>query len=172
MRYWVGGLLVFAFALLQASSVQQFHVLSVTPNLMLVLLVSWLVVRGLDDVLPMIAVAGVTLGLIGLQTPGLVLLALLPVALLGGVREMHIIHSDVVLVLALVACASAAYEAVMVLSVLATGGGRDVVAALTRDIGPAVVVNVAMTLPVYFVMRLAKPTERRHRLSYQVLNRR
>ncbi|HEX5479106.1 MAG TPA: hypothetical protein VFY79_05245 [Dehalococcoidia bacterium] len=166
MRYWVGGLLVFGFALVQASSVQQFHPLGVVPNLMLVLLVSWLVVRGLDDVLPMIAVAGVTLGLIGLQTPGLVLLALVPVALLGVVREMHIVHSDVVLVLALVACASAAYESVMVLGVIAMGGGRDIIAALTRDIGPAIVVNLAITLPVYFVMRFAKPTERRHRLSY------
>jgi uncharacterized membrane protein YjgN (DUF898 family) len=166
VRYWVGGLLVFGFALVQASSVQQFHVLGVSPNLMLVLLVSWLVVRGLDDVLPMIAVAGVALGLIGLQTPGLVLLALLPVALLGTVREMHVVHSDLVLVLALVAGASVAYESMMVLSVMVTGGARDVVAAFTRDIGPAIVVNLAITLPVYFVMRFAKPTERRHRLSY------
>jgi hypothetical protein len=89
-----------------------------------------------------------------------------PVALLGVVREMHIVHSDVVLVLALVACASAAYESVMVLGVIAMGGGRDIIAALTRDIGPAIVVNLAITLPVYFVMRFAKPTERRHRLSY------
>jgi len=166
VRYWVGGALVFFLALIQASSVQQFHVLGVVPNLMLVLLVSWLVVRGLNDVLPMIAVAGITLGLIGLQTPGLVLLALLPVAVLGIVREMHTVHSDLVLVLALVLCASAAYEVVMVMSVVLTGGARDFVAAGTRDIGPAIVVNLAITLPVYFVMRLAKPTERRHRLSY------
>ena len=121
MRYWFGGAVVFLLALLQASSVQQFHVLGVVPNLMLVLLAAWLVVRGLDDVLPMIAVAGVTLGIIGLQAPGLVLLALLPIAALGVVRELHIVHSDLLLVLALVAGATAAYEFVLIASVIATG---------------------------------------------------
>ena len=103
MRYWTGAGVAFFLALLQASSIEQFKVLGVTPNLLLVLLVSWLVVRGLDDVLPMIAVAGVTLGFVGLQTPGLVLLALLPIAGLGVLREMHVIHSDLLLVLAFVA---------------------------------------------------------------------
>ena len=166
MRYWTGSVIVFMLALVQASSVQQFRILGVVPNLMLVFLAAWLVVRGLDDVLPMIGVAGVTLGLIGLQTPGLVLLALLPLALFGFVREMHVVHSDVVLVLALVAASTAAYEVVMFASVVATGGSRDIVGAVTRDVAPAVVVNVALTLPVYAVMRLAKPTERRRRLAY------
>ncbi|MBF6598955.1 MAG: hypothetical protein IVW36_00415 [Dehalococcoidia bacterium] len=166
MRYWLGGVLVFFLALVQASSVQQFHVLGVVPNLMLVLLAAWLVVRGLDDVLPMIAVAGITLGLIGLQTPGLVLLALLPLAAFGVVRELHIVHSEVLLVLALVAASTVAYEGVMLLSVVGTGGARDIGAAVTRDVAPSVAVNMALTLPVYAVMRVARPVERRHRLSY------
>jgi hypothetical protein len=166
VRYWTGSLIVFILALMQASSVQQFRILGVVPNLMLVFLAAWLVVRGLEDVLPMIGVAGVTLGLIGLQTPGLVLLALLPLALFGVVREMHIVHSDPVLVIALVAASTIAYETVMFASVVITGGGRDVIAAATRDILPATAVNVALTLPVYAVMRFAKPVERRRRLAY------
>ena len=55
MRYWIGAAIAFLLALVQASSIEQFKILGVSPNLMLVLLVSWLVVRGLDDVLPMIA---------------------------------------------------------------------------------------------------------------------
>jgi hypothetical protein len=166
VRYWTGSLIVFVLALVQASSVQQFRILGVVPNLMLVFLAAWLVVRGLEDVLPMIGVAGVTLGLIGLQTPGLILLALLPLALFGVVREMHIVHSDLVLEIALVAASTFAYETVMFASVVITGGGRDVIAAATRDILPATAVNVALTLPVYAVMRFAKPVERRRRLAY------
>ncbi len=166
MRYWVGGLVAFALALIQASSVEQFHIFGVVPNLMLVLLAAWLVVRGLDDVLPMIAVGGITLGLIGLQTPGLVLLALLPLAGLGVVRELRIVHSDFLLLLALVAAATIPYETVMLLGVMLTGGGRDLLAAFTRDIVPATAVNVAIAPPVYLVMRLARPDERGRRLSY------
>ncbi|MHB8376917.1 MAG: hypothetical protein ACYDEB_08170, partial [Dehalococcoidia bacterium] len=124
------------------------------------------VVRGLDDVLPMIAVGGITLGLIGLQTPGLVLLALLPLAGLGVVRELRIVHSDFLLLLALVAAATIPYETVMLLGVMLTGGGRDLLAAFTRDIVPATAVNVAIAPPVYLVMRLARPDERGRRLSY------
>src|SRR3990172_5061123 len=144
MRYWLGAAFAFFLALFQAASIDQFKVLGVAPNLMLVLLVSWLVVRGLDDVLPMVAVAGITLGLVGLQTPGLVLLALLPIAGLGFVRELHVIHSDLLLVLVLVAAATLAYEAILLLSVMATGGVLDISTAVTRALVPAAIVNMAI----------------------------
>jgi cell shape-determining protein MreD len=166
MRYWIGAALAFFLALLQASSIDQFRIIGVAPNLLLVLLVAWLVVRGLDDVLPMIAVAGITMGLIGLQMPGLVLLALLPVVGFGLVRELHIIHSEPLLVLALVFASSIAYEMVLLISVMATGGVLDLTTAITRSVLPAAIVNVALTPVVYVVMRLARPGPSRHRLSY------
>ncbi len=165
MRYWTGGGLAFLLALFQAASIEQFQILGVAPNLMLVLLVSWLVVRGLDDVLPMVAVAGITLGLVGLQTPGLVLLALLPIVALGFVRELHVIHSDMMLVLALVAAATFAYEVVLLAEVMLTGGVLDPATAIGHAVVPAAIVNVAITPPVYVVMRLAKPHGSRHGLS-------
>jgi hypothetical protein len=124
------------------------------------------VVRGLDDVLPMIAVAGVTIGFVGLQTPGLVLLALLPIAGLGVLREMHLVHSDILLVLAFVLVATLAYESIIVASLMVTGGGFDIAAALRSAVVPAALVNVAITPPVYVVMRLARPSDRRNRLAY------
>ncbi len=166
MRYLTGAAIAFMLALVQASSIEQFRVLGVAPNLMLVFLVSWLVVRGLDDVLPMLAVAGVTLGLIGLQAPGLVLLALLPIAALGVVREMHIIQSDVLLALLLVIAATLAYETIMLTGVIAAGGRLDPMTGLRSAVVPAALVNLAMTPFVYAVMRLARPAERRNRLSY------
>lgn len=165
MRYWIGAAVALFLALLQASSIEQFKALGVTPNLLLVLLVSWLVVRGLDDVLPMVAVAGITMGFVALQMPGLILLALLPVAGLGIVREQHLIHSDILLVLAFVVVATAAYEAIIIASIVATGGGYDIAAALRRAIIPSVIVNVMLTPPVYLVMRLARPALRRNRLA-------
>jgi cell shape-determining protein MreD len=166
MRYWTGAAIAFFLALLQASSIDQFRIIGVAPNLLLVLLVSWLVVRGLDDVLPMIAVAGITMGLIGLQMPGLALLALLPIVAFGLVRELHIIHSEPLLVLALVFASSIAYEMVLLASVMATGGVLDITTAITRSVLPAAIVNVALTPFVYAVMRLARPAPSRHRLAH------
>lgn len=167
MRYWFGGAFACFLALFQASSVEQFHVLGVAPNLMLVLLVAWLVVRGLDDVLPMVAVAGITSGFVGLQTPGLVLLALIvPIALVGAVRELHVIHSNAVLVLALVAAATVMYESILLAGVMATGGVFDPANGLMEAVVPATIVNLAITPFVYVLMRFAKPQDARRRLSY------
>jgi rod shape-determining protein MreD len=160
VRYWTGGLFAFALAIVQASSVEQFKVLGVSPNLMLVFLVAWLVVRGLDDVLPMMFVAGVTLGLVGLQSPGVVLLALLPIAGLGILRELHVVHSDLVLVLLIVFAGTIAYESVMLLATMATGGVLDAGMAVEAVILPSAIVNVALAPFVYTFMRLSKPKER------------
>ena len=158
MRYIIGALFAFTLALVQASSVEQFHVMGVAPNLMLVLLVSWLVVRGLEDVLPMVAVAGITIGFVGLQTPGLVLLAMLvPLAILGAVRELHVIHSELLLALALTGAATLMYETIILLGVLATGGVLDPAVSLREVIIPAAIVNVLLAPPVFAVMRLARP---------------
>lgn len=166
MRYFSGALIAFLLAIMQASSVEQFKILGVSPNLMLVFLAAWLVIRGLDDVLPMMFVSGVTLGLVGLQSPGVVLLALLPLAGLGLVRELHIVHSDLLLTLFIVFAASVAYETVMFASTIASGGSLDAGAAFESVILPAAIVNVALTPFVYVVMRFAKPEKRMGQLSF------
>ena len=166
MRYWFGALLAIFVSMLQASSINQFRVLGVAPNLLLVLLACWLVVRGLDDVLPMILVAGLTTAMVGLQPPGLVLLALLPLVGFGLVRELHIVHSETLLVISLVFAASIAYEGIILLSIVATGGALDVVTAVRHSVLPAAAVNMAITPFVLVVMRLARPAPSRHRLAY------
>jgi hypothetical protein len=163
MRYWTGAAIAVAIALFQSSSVEQVHILGVVPNLVLVLLASWLVVRGLDDVLPMAGVAGVAVGLLSLQNPGLILLGILAaVAVAGAVREVHVIHSEVVLAVVAVALASLVYEGVQLLGVLAAGGGMDPLDASRHAILPAAVVNLAVAPPVYLGMRFfAAPARRR-----------
>ena len=167
MRYVLGGAAAFFLAMFQASSVEQIHVLGVIPNLLLVTLVCWLVVRGLDDVMPMVAVTGITLAFVGLQAPGLVLLALLlAIAPAGLLREMHVVSNDLLLAVALVAVASLIYETVMLSSVLVTGGVFDVRGGFSDAVLPATLVNVCMAPVVYVLMRFAKPRVSRNRYAY------
>ena len=167
MRYVFGGAFAFMLAIVQASSIDQFRILGVAPNLMLVMLVAWLVVRGLDDVLPMVAVCGLTLGFVGLQTPGLILFALLaPLALLGAVRELKIIHSESLMLVALVLGASVMYETIVLGGVMATGGVFDLRAGFVEVVLPAAIVNLAIALPVYAVLRFARPSLPRRRNAY------
>ena len=161
MRYWVGGIAAFLVALVQASSAEQFHALGVSPNLMLVLLMAWLVVRGLDDVLPMVGVAGVTMAFIGLQTPGATLIALLvPIVLLGVVRELHLVHSEMLLALCMVLIGTFIYESLLLGGAMLTGGVVAPGSGVTEAVIPAVIVNALLALPVYLIMRLARPAPR------------
>jgi hypothetical protein len=167
VRYVVGGAFAFMLAIVQASSIDQFRILGVAPNLMLVMLVAWLVVRGLDDVLPMVAVCGLTLGFVGLQTPGLILFALLaPTALLGAVRELKVVHSESLLLVGLVLGASLMYESIILGGVMATGGVLDLRSGFLEVVLPAAVVNLAIALPVYVVIRFARPSMPRRRNAY------
>jgi hypothetical protein len=132
-----------------------------------VFLVCWLVVRGLDDVLPMVAAAGVTLAFVGLQTPGVVLLALLlAIAPVGLLREMHVIGSDLVLTLLLVALSSLIYESVLLLGVMGTGGVFDPQVGFRDVVLPALAVNLLLAPPLYLMMRLARPRVSRNRYAY------
>jgi len=167
VRYIIGGAFAFLLALVQASSVEQFRILGVAPNLMLVMLAAWLAVRGLDDVLPMIVVGGITMGFVGLQTPGLVLLALLtPLVAFGAVRELHIIPSQALLALAFVLGASLAYETILLAGVLAAGGVFDLRSAFVDVVLPAAIVNVMLAPPVYLLMRLGRPSVARRPNAY------
>jgi hypothetical protein len=167
MRYVLGGVFAFFLALVQASSVDQFRILGIAPNLMLVMLTAWLVVRGLDDVLPMVFVSGVTLGLVGLQPPGLVLLALaVPLAAFGVLRELRIVHSETLLMLAFVLGASLLYETILLAGLVATGGGLDIRSAYEAVVLPAALVNLTIALPIYVVIRIARPSVARRRNSY------
>jgi hypothetical protein len=113
-----------------------------------------------------VACSGLALGFVGLQTPGLVLLAVLvPVVAVGAVRELRVIHSDLLLALASIAVATGLYESIMLAGVMATGGVFDPVTAYRETVLPAAIVNLALMPPVFAVMRLAKPAVR-HRLSY------
>lgn len=167
MRYVLGASGAFFLAMFQASSVEQIHVLGVIPNLLLVTLVCWLVVRGLDDVMPMVAVTGITLAFVGLQAPGLVLLALLlAIAPAGLLREMHVVSNDLLLAIVLVGIASLIYETALLAGVMATGGVFDVRGGFSDAVLPATVVNVCMAPAVYVLMRFAKPRAARNRYAY------
>jgi hypothetical protein len=104
---------------------------------------------------------------VGLQTPGLILIALLaPLAVFGVVRELKVVHSETLLTVTLVLGASLLYETIMLAWVMATGGVFDPGRGLTDVVLPAAIVNLAIALPVYLMMRLVRPSLPRRRNAY------
>jgi hypothetical protein len=97
----------------------------------------------------------------------MVLLSLLvPLAGLGVVRELHVIHSQTMLMFAFVLVASLVYESMLFAGVLATGGVPHVRTALGEVVLPAALVNLLIGLPVYAVIHFARPASPRRRNAY------
>lgn len=161
MRYYVGVPLMLFLALAQTSSLPLFSLFGAHPNLVLVVLVGWAVVRGPDEALVLLAVAGLSLGLLNSQPLGLHLLALAPLVPLAAVRELRLIESELLPALGLAFLATLAYEGVFLVVFRLTGQDLDWWGSVSRVAIPAAIANALLMIPVYWLVWLASADRRR-----------
>jgi len=151
----LGLLATLVAVLLQVSVMPAISVFGVHPNLVIVLLVAWMSVRGRRETLLLIPAAGLLQGLLDSQPLGLAMLALAPLIIMTEVHELHLTESDLAPALALVALATLVYETTILLSLAVTGDRIDWVASVRDVLVPAAIANALLLLPVYGLMRLA-----------------
>ena len=126
----VFGVLLIAAALLQTALLPRWQLLAVTPGLVLVLVLGWSAYRGLFEALAWVLIAGLLLDILGLDTLGTNALALLPVALLGGLARGRFFHSALVFPMVLAVAATFVYVAVLLALRGLLGEGSDASQAL------------------------------------------
>jgi len=156
------GLLAVLFAVLAQTSVMPgFSIFGVQPNLVIVLLVAWMTVRGRREVLFLIPAAGFAQGLLDSQPLGLAMLALAPLILMTDVRELRLVESDLLPAVGLVALATLVFEGTVLLTLAVTGNHPDWLASVLDVLVPAAIANVLLLLPVYGLIRVASVDLRR-----------
>jgi rod shape-determining protein MreD len=123
----VFGLLLFAAALLQTALLPRWQVIAVVPGLVVVLLFAWGAYRGLPEALIWAFAAGLLLDILGLDRLGTNALALLPVALLGGLSRGRFFQSGLIFPMLLAIVATFAYVAVLLglRGLVGEGGSMD-----------------------------------------------
>lgn len=150
------GFLLIAFACLaQVSILPQFSIFGVQPNLVIVLLVSWIAVRGQREAFLLIPAAGFMLGLLDSEPLGLAMLAFAPLILLTEVRELRLVESHLLPALGLVVVASLVYEGSILLTLAVTGERTGWPGSVLNVLVPVAIANVLLLLPVYGAVRLA-----------------
>lgn len=107
------GLLLLAAALLQTALLPRWQLLAVMPGLVIVLLLGWSAYRGVPEALAWVFAAGLLLDVLGLDRLGTNALALLPVALIGGLTKGRFFHSALVFPMVLAMAATFAYVAAL-----------------------------------------------------------
>jgi len=150
----LGVLVIVAVALAQVSVLPAFSIFGVQPNLVIVVLVAWLAVRGQREALVLIPIAGIVVGILDSQPLGLALLALAPLGLMTEVREARPVESDLVLALMFVALATLFYEGALLLTLAVTGGQPDWLGSALNILVPAIIANVLLLLPTYALLSL------------------
>jgi rod shape-determining protein MreD len=152
MRYVVAVSLLLFAALVQSSVLPYFPVLGVSPNLVLIIIVCWAVVRGQKEAMIVVPVGGLCLSLVGSQPFGVALLAATPVVLLSELREARLTQSDLLLAVLLVLVASLIYELVLMASLRALGETISWGDGFIRVVLPTAVVNALFTPPFYWMV--------------------
>jgi rod shape-determining protein MreD len=161
VSYYIGPPLMVLLALLEASVLPMFRVLGLQPNIVLVLLVVWLMLRGPREAFILIAVAGVILGLVDGAPMGTALLALAPVALLQEVRGSQLRESGLILTTLFILAVTFTYHLTYLAVFALQGQTGDLLSAMTRVIIPTAFINVLVLLPVYLVIALSSQETRR-----------
>jgi rod shape-determining protein MreD len=143
------GLLLVLAALLQTALLPRWQLLAVTPGLVVVLLLAWSAYRGIAEGLAWVFVAGFLLDILGLDRLGANALALLPVALLGGLARGRFFQSALVFPMVLAFVATFVYVGALLGLRGLLGEGADAAQMLGRVTFLQALINALLVPPVF-----------------------
>jgi rod shape-determining protein MreD len=164
MSYYVGIPLLLFVALVEAAVLPMFRIAGLQPNLMLVLMVAWLMVRSANEAFVLIPIGGVILGLVDGAPMGTALLAMAPIAFLHDMRGAHLNESGFVITIAFVALMTVIYHLVFYFVLMLQGDAGPILPAMVRVVLPVCFLNVLVVLPTYVV--LAGFSQQKRRPAY------
>jgi rod shape-determining protein MreD len=142
-----------AAVLLQGTAVARIRFLGVSPNLVLVIIVAWSLLRGVAAGLPWAFAGGLALDLISGIPLGTSSLALMTACLLAGLGTNQVFASNLLFPILIVSLATVAAGWVVLLTLQIRGVPVDWIASTVRLIGPEMLLNIALMALIYPAMR-------------------
>jgi rod shape-determining protein MreD len=161
MSYYVALPLLLLVALIEASVLPMFRIGGLQPNLMLVLLVIWLMVRGAHEAFVLIPIGGLFLGLVDGAPMGTALIAMAPIAVLHEVRGAHLNEGGLVLTIAFTVVMTLVYHVIYLAIFTLRGEAGAWGPALVGIAVPVCLLNVLVLLPAYAVISATNQNTRR-----------
>jgi rod shape-determining protein MreD len=149
IRVLFAAILIFA-AMSQATVLPSMHVLQVLPDTTLVLLLVWSALRGVPEGMCYAFGLGLFIDILALDPMGTNALALLGVALIGGLSRRRFFHSNLVFPLLLSVVATMAHALVLLLLRSSDGAGLPF-ATVFRFVFLQSLLNAMLVPPLYLV---------------------
>lgn len=151
MRFIAAVAVIVGTIAFQTAVLSRVTLLGVRPDFLLVVAVTWALVRGPDEGRVVIFVTAFLYGLLVADPAGFPLIAMAPALPLTFLRDSGLIQSKFVMSLLIVGLATLAYEAIYTLLLTLSDGGANVLTTALHVYLPAVLVNLAAAPFVYFL---------------------
>lgn len=151
---FVLGLLLVALAvLMQATLVARVRFFGACPNLLLVIVVAWGLLRGVTAALPIAFIGGLGLDLLSGLPLGSSALGLMAASLVAGLGTNQVYAGNLALPALMAAAATLVYAFVVLLTFPVGGLTVDWMNTGLRVVAPELALNVLLMLLVYPIMR-------------------
>ncbi len=153
MNLYLTFAILLSTALLQSTVMPHITVLDVHPDLMLMVVVAWSILRGSEEGMVWAVIGGVALDLLSGAPFGICTLALLIVSFLAGLSRRSVFRSDLLLPLLIIPPATLLYEGFMLVALRVLGWPADLKVGVMHIVLPALLVNTLGMPPVYLMVR-------------------
>jgi rod shape-determining protein MreD len=141
-------------AILQVSMTPYIEVLGVAPNLVLIFAASWAVVRGQDEAVIVVPLAGFLRDFLTSDPLGTSVLALAPIVLLATAVRLRSVDTQFIPTVLVVASGSLTYGIISMTVLTLTGQTVAWTDAVFRILLPSCLVNAVFTPVIYVPMHL------------------
>ena len=152
MNPYLSGLLLVFLALLQSTAWPRLQIGAVWPDALLLVVMSWALLRRSDEALGWAFVGGLLADLLSGGPLGASAIGLMVVALIAGVTAGGVFRDRTVLPVVAAFVGTLAFHGVYVLAIMFTGRRVAALDAVFRLALPSAMINAVLSLFVYRVM--------------------
>jgi rod shape-determining protein MreD len=154
MKYILAILAAGLLAVLQVSLMPYVEILGVAPDLVLIFAASWAVIRGQDEAVIVVPLAGFLRDLASSDPLGTSALALIPVVFLATAVRLRSLDTEFIPTALVVAAGSLTYGIISITVLAFTGQTVDWTDAALRVLLPSCLVNAVFTPFIYMPVHL------------------
>jgi rod shape-determining protein MreD len=158
MTQYIPFLILFCISLLQSTVMPRITVLGVHPDLVLIAVASWSILRGSEEGMLWAMIGGITTDLISGAPFGISTLGLLVVGFLSGLGQRNILRFDILIPILVIPLATLAYQLIVLAGLTALGWHAGWGMSFRKIILPSMLVN-SLGMPIVYV--LARSLHRR-----------
>ena len=149
MNIYATILLLIAIVMIQTTAMPHLTILGVRPNLLLLMVISWSLLRGAQEGMIWALVGGIGLDLLSGAPFGTSTVALVTLSLLAGLGELSVFRTHIALPLIATLIATLAYDLFFLLLLYARGCSIAWTDSLIEVVLPSTLFNVLLAPFVY-----------------------